>query len=107
MGRTSYLIACCVVVVLAAVSTADSQTGTSGGATLAGTVKAAEAGDPDAMFRLGTAYLEGKDVRPNAATAFSWMQKAAEKDHAKAQSSLGRMYSDGTGVPRNLSLAYR
>ena len=38
--------------------------------------------------------------------ALKWYRKAAEQDHAKAQSNLGVMYSLGQGVTKNLMAAF-
>jgi len=49
----------------------------------------AEAGDADAAFNLGQAYRLGRGVPLNLGTAQTWLQRAAEKDHLDAQTTLG------------------
>ena len=78
--------------------------------------KAAEQGDADAQFRLGDMYKKGKGVPQNNGRACQWYAKAAaqghktslsvlkqlaEQGHADAQLSLGDMYANGIGVPRD------
>ena len=54
----------------------------------------AESGDADAQYDLGQAYRLGKGVPINLAAAQSWLQRAAEKDHIDAQSTLGLLLFD-------------
>ena len=54
----------------------------------------AEAGDPDAQYDLGQAYRLGKGVPINLAAAQSWLERAADKDHVDAQSTLGLLLFD-------------
>src|SRR3954451_12776824 len=49
----------------------------------------AEAGDADAAFNLGQAYRLGRGVPLNLGTAQTGLQRAAEKDHLDAQTTLG------------------
>jgi TPR repeat protein len=49
----------------------------------------AEAGDPDAAFNMGQAYRLGRGVLVDLATAQSWLERAASKDHVDAQTTLG------------------
>jgi hypothetical protein len=49
----------------------------------------AEKGDPDAAFNLGQAYRLGRGVPINLATAKTWFERAAEKGHVDAQTTLG------------------
>ena len=82
--------------------------------------KAAEQGDADAQYRLGTMYKEGKGVPRNDDMSCQWYAKAAaqkheaglnalkqlaEQGHADAQLSLGNMYANGIGVPRDGGMA--
>ena len=43
----------------------------------------------------------------NSAEAAKWFRKSAEQGHADAQSSLGGMYEDGKGVPRDYVQAHK
>ncbi len=49
----------------------------------------AERGDPDAQFNLGQAYRLGRGVPINLAAAQSWFERAADKGHIDAQTTLG------------------
>jgi cell division septation protein DedD len=49
----------------------------------------AEKGDADAAFNLGQAYRLGRGVPTNLAVAKSWFERAADKNHVDAQTTLG------------------
>ena len=49
----------------------------------------AEKGDADAQFNLGQAYRLGRGVAINLAAAQSWFERAADKGHVDAQTTLG------------------
>jgi uncharacterized protein len=49
----------------------------------------AEAGDPDASFNMGQAYRLGRGVLVDMSAAQEWLERAAQKDHADAQATLG------------------
>ena len=49
----------------------------------------AEAGDADAAFNMGQAYRLGRGVLVDLATAQTWLERAASKDHVDAQTTLG------------------
>lgn len=65
----------------------------------------AEAGDPDAMYRLGRAFMYGDGVVVDYAAAHDWLGKAAEAGQAAAQKEFGKLYDRGWGVDKDLSLA--
>ncbi len=72
--------------------------------------KAADAGNADAQYRLGTMYQkerEGDGVAHDDPAAVRWYRKAAEAGHAEAQNNLGWMYANGRGVPRDDQEAVR
>ena len=69
--------------------------------------KAAEHGNPDAQYLLGTLSLEGKGVARSPSEAARWLRKAAEQGHSGAQHSLGTLYAGGIGVGRSMSEAVR
>ncbi len=46
-------------------------------------------------------YAKGQGVSQNDAKAAKWFRKAADQDHAAAQSNLGLMYAQGKGVAQN------
>ncbi len=60
-----------------------------------------------AQFELGYAYYSGNfhgwtmGVAQNHTKAAQWLQKAAERDHPRAQYTLGILYSHGWGVTKN------
>src|SRR5216684_3172778 len=60
--------------------------------------KQAEAGDPKAQVRLGTAYASGDGVAPDGTEAVKWFRKAAEQENAAGEYSLSEMYLTGRGV---------
>lgn len=49
----------------------------------------AEKGDADAAFNLGQAYRLGRGVDVNLAAAQTWLERAADKNHLDAQTTLG------------------
>ena len=51
----------------------------------------AEKGDADAAFNLGQAYRLGRGVTTNLAAAQTWFERAANKGHIDAQTTLGLM----------------
>ena len=69
--------------------------------------KAAQAGDPEAQYRLGNAYRSGIGVEKNHEKAAAWYAKAAELRHADAQFALGTLYQSGWGVPADRDRALR
>lgn len=73
--------------------------------------KAAELGDPKAMYDLGWFYFGGYDIPgrhfQDYRKAAFWFQKAVDLNYLPALTQLGVMYdSDGSsGVPRNFTKA--
>jgi hypothetical protein len=68
--------------------------------------KAAESGNADAQYYVGTLYERGVAGKPDFAMAVNWYQKAAEQDHRQAAMNLGRLYDQGLGVPKNHQTAF-
>ncbi len=68
---------------------------------------AAAAGDAEAQYLIGLAYLDGRDTGRDPQQAVGWLERAAEKSHPKALFALSGLYSDGT-VPQDdkRSMAY-
>ena len=62
--------------------------------------QAAERGDADAQFRLGSTYF-GAGVTQDHTEAAKWFRLAAEQRHADAQNYLGIMYKTGAGVTQD------
>ena len=69
--------------------------------------KAAERGDANAQYRLGSCYSNGDGVETNKVEAVRWYRMAAEQGHAGAQGSLGMCYANGDGVETNKAEAVR
>lgn len=63
--------------------------------------KAAEQGNANGQFMLGSCYAGGIGVKKNVSEAIKWIRKAAEQDLAEAQSVLGQCYLTGDGVPHD------
>lgn len=70
--------------------------------------EAAEAGDLEACFRLGQAFLRGDAHRPkDDLSAVLWFRKAAEGGHRGAMRALAEAYRGGHGVVRDPRAAAR
>ena len=55
---------------------------------------------------LGQIYLNGgPGIKADGRQAFHWFLKAADQGRAGALYSLGSLFEEGNGVPRNLDLA--
>lgn len=64
-------------------------------------------------FKIGLAYEkgqavvgDGKPVLPDYERAAKWYRRAADAGNADAQFSMGYLYEQGLGVPRNIVRAY-
>jgi len=69
--------------------------------------KAADAGDPQAMFYLGAMYATGRGSPHDDPEAFKWYSKAAEAGNSSAMFYLAEMYADGRGTAKDQPLAVR
>lgn len=67
--------------------------------------EAADAGDPKAMFEIGSRYAEGRGVKDDMAAAAKWYERAAELGFAPAQYRIGNFYEKGLGVARDIAKA--
>lgn len=66
------------------------------------TVDAAEAGDPEAAFQLGSDYRKGfPGSAPDAISAAHWFRRAAEGGHRPAMAVLAQALREGHGVRRD------
>ena len=65
-------------------------------------LKAAENGDLHSQYRVAVMYYNGKYYY----AAKKWFQKAADRNHANAQSYLGYMYDSGLGGSKNMKRAF-
>lgn len=52
----------------------------------------AEAGDPEAQFRLANLYDSGQGLPRSGSKAKKWYEKAARQGHAESQNSMGSIY---------------
>lgn len=68
---------------------------------LAGVRKAAEAGNPEAQFRLGVMYADADLVSLDYGRAAHWVGKAAAQGMAKAQALLAWFFANGLGVEQD------
>ncbi|MCE7029382.1 peptidoglycan-binding protein [Jiella avicenniae] len=67
--------------------------------------KAAQAGDPKALFEIGLRLMEGRVGEPDPKAAAAWFELAAANGFAPAEYSLGTLYEKGNGVDRDLAKA--
>ncbi len=67
--------------------------------------EAAEAGDPKAIFEVGSRYAEGRGVKSDMKAAAKWYEKAADLGLAPAQYRIGNFYEKGIGVERDIAKA--
>ncbi|MGN6471147.1 MAG: peptidoglycan-binding protein [Rhizobiaceae bacterium] len=67
--------------------------------------EAAEAGDPKALFEIGSRYAEGKGVTADLKTAAKWYEEAAGLGFAPAEYRIGNFYEKGIGVDRDIAKA--
>ena len=68
-------------------------------------MQAAERGDAQAQFDVGTCYEEAKGTKPDPAAALKWNRKAADQGHPAAAFNVGLAYTTGSGTERNPSTA--
>lgn len=54
-------------------------------------------GDPEAQYKLGVAFFNGRGVEKDLPEAARWYESAAEQGHAKAQFNLGLLLLQGEG----------
>lgn len=59
-------------------------------------MQAAESGDSDAQFFLGSALVCGEHFVRDVPAGLSWLEKAAESGSGHAMNALGLLYRDGT-----------
>jgi TPR repeat protein len=65
----------------------------------------ANQGDPQAQYRLGKLYLNGKGVYDSPVDAALWIQKAADNGHVPAMVDAGKMFRLGRIVDQNPAIA--
>jgi TPR repeat protein len=70
-------------------------------------LRLAEKGNASAQSELGLCYHEGDDdLLHNVRESMRWFILAARQGDAQAQYYLGRAYSSGEGVPKDIESAY-
>lgn len=67
--------------------------------------KAAEAGNAEALYRLGMVYWEGRITARSYGAAFRCFKRAHERGNADASFMLARHYLEGKGTAMNLRMA--
>ena len=67
---------------------------------------AAEAGNAQAQYELGTILLSGTGAEKKAEEALKWYRLAAKQNNAAAQYALGKMYAAGDGVKKSRDRAF-
>lgn len=65
----------------------------------------AEAGEPEAIFLMGTAYDEGLGRAIDYPTALTWYERAGQMGHVLAQHNAGNMHAAGRGTPPDAARA--
>lgn len=63
--------------------------------------QAAERGDAESAYELGSLYDRGQGVRPDAAQRNAWWRKAADLNYAPALLALAEMARAGDGMPKS------
>jgi localization factor PodJL len=71
------------------------------------TERAAQSGDPAAMYNLASYLYAGDGGPKDPAGAVEWFRKAAERGVVNSQYNLAQLYETGHGVPKNLAEAYK
>ena len=68
--------------------------------------KAADAGIPEALYKLGECYYSGIGITQDYEHAFDLFFSAARSDYPPAQYALGRCFAEGKGTPADQSAAF-
>jgi localization factor PodJL len=71
------------------------------------TQRAAQGGDPAAMYNLASYLYAGDGGPKDPAGAVEWFRKAAERGVVNSQYNLAQLYETGHGVSKNLAEAYK
>lgn len=67
--------------------------------------RAAEAGDPDAMYNLGVLYESGRGVEENFEQSVHWYERALEAGVPDAAFNLANFHREGVGVEQSYERA--
>ena len=65
--------------------------------------RAAELGDADGQYKVGTLYEHGRSLPQDVALAAEFYRLAAVQGHGLAQAAVGRLYRAGRGVAQDLA----
>lgn len=68
---------------------------------------AAQEGDPEAQYYVGSLYEKGPNKSPDYALAAVWYEKAAKQGFNRAAMNLGRLHEQGLGVNKNPTEAFK
>jgi TPR repeat protein/tRNA A-37 threonylcarbamoyl transferase component Bud32 len=69
--------------------------------------RAANKGEPEAMFALGNLYFDGTGVPKQPAEASRWFARASDRGYVRAKIYLAECYEEGKGgVPRDFDKAF-
>ena len=68
--------------------------------------KAADDGNVNAQYYIGTLYYKGKGIEKDYEKAFEYLKKAADKGHIDAQYNLGFCYAEGKGIEEDFKKAF-
>ena len=71
------------------------------------TARAAENGDPSAMYNLASYLYAGDGGAKDIPGAANWFKRAAERGVVNGQYNLAQLYEKGYGVPQNAAEAYK
>ncbi len=66
---------------------------------------AADSGDAEAQYYVGSIYEKGLGTAPDPARAAEWYRRAAEQGHSAAQVAYGYLCERGLGVPQDTAAA--
>jgi hypothetical protein len=70
-------------------------------------LRAAQSGDEEAQFNMGSLYAAGVGVPRSDQEAFRWFSRAANQGHSHAMLILAGLYTIGRGVEKNNVEAYK
>ncbi len=70
-------------------------------------IQALKLNDKAMFYSIGKKYYNGIGIIKDYQQAFKWFQKAANRNHPKAQIDLGMMYERGLGVTADKIRAYK
>lgn len=67
----------------------------------------AEAGDAQAQYKVGQAYLWGSGIEKDVLPAEEWLLKSANQGNAKAQLSLGMIYNGNIHTNKTIAVDHK